>query len=50
MGDGCFQIIIEASRDWAAQKRAVETAWQQLGALLATIESRDCQNYVRRPA
>ena len=30
-----------------AQKRTVEDTWQPLGALLATIEPRECQNYIR---
>ncbi len=30
-----------------AQKRTVEDTWQHLGALLATIEPRECQNYIR---
>ena len=30
-----------------AQKRTVEDTWQHLGALLPTIEPRECQNYIR---
>ncbi len=30
-----------------AQQRTVEDTWRQLGTLLATIEPRECQNYIR---
>ena len=30
-----------------AQKRNVEDTWQHLGKLLATIEPRECENYIR---
>ena len=30
-----------------AQKRTVDDVWQHLGALIATIEPRECQNYIR---
>ena len=30
-----------------AQKRTVDDVWQQLGALIVTIEPRECQNYIR---
>ena len=30
-----------------AQMRTVEDTWQQLGKLLATIEPRECENYIR---
>ena len=30
-----------------AQQRTVEDVWRHLGALLATIEPRECQNYIR---
>ena len=30
-----------------AQQRTVEDVWRHLGDLLATIEPRECQNYIR---
>lgn len=30
-----------------AQQRTVEDTWRQLGAFLATIEPRECENYIR---
>ena len=30
-----------------AQQRTVDDTWRHLGALLATIEPRECENYIR---
>lgn len=40
-----FAKIKQWMRD--AQMRTVDDTWRQLGALLDTIEPRECQNYIR---
>ena len=43
-----FAKIKQWMRD--TQMRTVENTWRHLGTLLATIESRKCQNYIRNAA